>query len=227
VTYDAPASPRPQSGGELKRVMDAERAGEPFVAYRDATGAYHLASLTTDAPLTIGRRPTNQIVIDWDPQVSRAHAALECIGGEWTIADDGLSRNGTFVNNARIAGRLRLSDGDVVRCGGTSLLFRAPVEGSMTLTAPPSAPAPVDALTDAQRRVLIALCRPYKQRGAFATPATNQQIADELFLSVDAVKTHLRILFQVFGIQDLPRNEKRARLVDLALTWGVVTDRDL
>ena len=42
-----------------------------------------------------------------------------------------------------------------------------------------------DALTaagvsPAQRRVLVALCRPFKEGAAFATPATNQQIAAEL-----------------------------------------------
>src|SRR5207253_3076190 len=55
-------------------------------------------------------------------------------------------------------------------------------------------------ISDAQRRVLVALCRPYASGEAFALPATNQQIADELFLSVDAVKSHLRALFEKFGI---------------------------
>ena len=36
-------------------------------------------------------------------------------------------------------------------------------------------------------------------------PATNQQIADELFLSLDAVKMHLRALFHKVGIDDLPQ----------------------
>jgi hypothetical protein len=37
---------------------------------------------------------------------------------------------------------------------------------------------------ETQWRVLIALCRPFNAGGSFATPATNQQIAGELFLSV-------------------------------------------
>ena len=64
-------------------------------------------------------------------------------------------------------------------------------------------------LSEAQRRVLVALCRPFKDATGYVTPATNQQIADELFLSVDAVKTHLRALFAKFGIEDLPQNQKR------------------
>jgi hypothetical protein len=38
----------------------------------------------------------------------------------------------------------------------------------------------------------------------------NQQIAEELFLSLDAVKSHLRSLFHKFGIDQLPQNQKRA-----------------
>jgi hypothetical protein len=228
VTPQAPASPRPETGGELQRVRNAERAGLPFMTYRDSSGGYHLSELATDGPLTIGRRETNHIVLDWDPQVSRAHAALECVGGEWTVSDDGLSRNGTFVNSSRIGGRVRLHDGDVVRCGGTALMFRSPDEAALSVTAPPSATLPsVGSLSASQRRVLIALCRPYKHGEAFAAPATNQEIADEVFLSIDAVKTHLRTLFHKFGIQDLPRTQKRARLVEYAFQLGLVSERDL
>ena len=76
-------------------------------------------------------------------------------------------------------------------------------------------------------RVLVALCRPYAGGAAFARPATNQQIAEELFLSIPAVKTHLRSLFERFALGDLPQNEKRARLVQLALDTGAVTSADL
>ena len=54
-------------------------------------------------------------------------------------------------------------------------------------------------VSPAQRRVLVALCRPYKDGADFATPATNSEIGAELHLSVDAVKTHLRALFEKFG----------------------------
>ena len=72
-----------------------------------------------------------------------------------------------------------------------------------------------------------ALCRPYKDGTAFASPATNQQIAEELFLSVDAVKTHLRVLFAKFGIEQLPQNQKRIRLVERAFYSGLISERDL
>ena len=73
----------------------------------------------------------------------------------------------------------------------------------------------------------MALCRPYKGSAPFATPATNHEIASELVLSVDAIKTHLRVLFQKFGVEHLPQNQKRARLVERALLSGVVSEREL
>jgi DNA-binding CsgD family transcriptional regulator len=82
-------------------------------------------------------------------------------------------------------------------------------------------------VSPAQKRVLIALCRPFKDSAAFATPATNQQIADELTLSVEAVKTHLRALFEKFGVTELPQNQKRVGLVERALQSGLVAERDL
>lgn len=72
-------------------------------------------------------------------------------------------------------------------------------------------------LTDTQHRILVALCRPARAGNGFAPPATNQVIADEVFLSVDAVKAHLRTLYRKFGIEELPHNQKRARLVELVI----------
>src|SRR5204863_5726369 len=90
-----------------------------------------------------------------------------------------------------------------------------------------AAALPAATLTRAQRRVLIALARPYAGGRGFATPAGNQEIAAELFLSVAGVKTHIRTLFEKFGVEDLPQNQKRARLVELALQTGAITERDL
>jgi hypothetical protein len=77
-------------------------------------------------------------------------------------------------------------------------------------------------LTDTQLGILAALCEPISSGNQYATPATNQDIADEVFLSVDAVKGHLRTLYRKFGIEDLPHNQKRARLVELAIEGGYV-----
>jgi pSer/pThr/pTyr-binding forkhead associated (FHA) protein len=230
IICGVPEKPRPgvESVSELKARIDAERTGQPFLLYRDGSGEQQLFSfepgLTT---ASVGRRGSSDLVLDWDDQVSRLHAQFELVEEDWTVVDDGLSRNGTFVNGERVNGRRRLADGDSLRFGSTTVTFRSPrVEDQTGTAAAGQIPTAVD-LSTTQRRVLVALCRPYKDGTAFASPATNQQIADELFLSVDAVKTHLRVLFAKFGIQDLPQNQKRIRLVERAFYSGLITERDL
>jgi hypothetical protein len=38
---------------------------------------------------------------------------------------------------------------------------------------------------------------------------------------------HLRTLYAMFGLADLPQNEKRARLAECVLELGLVTQRDI
>jgi hypothetical protein len=217
-----------QSAGELKAQIEAERIGLPFLVYRDGEERKQIFVLPGELErFTVGRGASTDISIGWDTEVSRLHAELERIGGDWTVSDDGLSRNGTHVNGERVVGRRRLHDGDVLRFGRTVAIFRQPRARNITETAVASDVLDRASLSDAQRRVLVALCRPFKGASGYVTPATNQQIAGELFLSVDAVKTHLRALFSKFGVEDLPQNQKRIRLVELALKSGVVTPRDL
>jgi len=177
--------------------------------------------------VTIGRGSSADVVIEGDQLVSRLHSTLERAAGVWTIVDNGLSRNGTFVNARRVAGRVRLHDRDQIRVGATVLTFCAPAEldGVHTLVGEPLPTAA--RLTTAQRSVLVALCRPYRDDWHYATPSTNQQIAAELSLSLDAVKTHLRILFHKLGIDHLPQNRKRACLVEMALRFGLMSAHDL
>jgi DNA-binding NarL/FixJ family response regulator len=167
------------------------------------------------------------VALTWDSEVSRAHAELVRVGAEWTLVDDGLSLNGSFVNSQLVRSRRRLHDGDTIRVGDTVILFRNPQEADAASTMPKGDAAPAASLSEAQRRVLVALCRPFKESTAFVTPATNDQIAAELYLSVDAVKKHMRALFEKFGVADLPQNEKRARLVERAFAAGLISDHDL
>ena len=64
--------------------------------------------------------------------------------------------------------------------------------------------------------MLEALCRPLSGPG-YAAPASNQQIAEELVLSVETVKGTLKALFERFGLEELPQNQKRAALAARAL----------
>jgi pSer/pThr/pTyr-binding forkhead associated (FHA) protein len=220
--------PRHATATELQDRLAAERAGAPFLVYRDATARQRIVALDLDAhALTVGRDPGSELSLSWDSQVSRLHARLERLGSQWTVQDDGLSRNGSFVNGDRIHGRHKLSDGDVMRFGATTVLFRAPRSGGQGVTAAAPEESPAPAVSEAQRRVLVALCRPYKDAPAFATPATNQRVAEELFLSLESVKSHMRALFAKFGLEELPQHEKRVRLVERALQSGVVSEQEL
>jgi DNA-binding CsgD family transcriptional regulator len=84
----------------------------------------------------------------------------------------------------------------------------------------PAAPVSDAKLTETQRQILLALCRHCMGESRYATPATNQQIAGEVYLSIDAVKAHLRALYRKFGVEPLPHNQKRVRLVELVLEGG-------
>ena len=213
---------------EIAARLEAERDGRPHLLLRDGEQAQMIVPLEGDAQrVTIGRGEGSDVQVWWDRDVSRTHAELERVGGVWTVSDEGLSRNGTFVNGSRVASRQRLRDGDVLRMGSTVVVFRDPRSAGFSDTRMGSPELAPPALSEAQRRVLIALCRPYKQPGPFTTPATNQQIAGELFLSVEAVKTHLRALFAKFSVEDLPQNQKRARLIERAFQTGLVSERDL
>jgi FHA domain len=215
------------AASELRDRAAAERRGTPFLVYRDAENLQHVYELGGSEQVALGRSSTSDVKLDWDRGVSRLHAEMQRTGDYWTIVDDGLSRNGTYVNGDRLAGRRRLCDGDSVRVGETVLVFHAPLEGKSGTTEVGSDFLTAASLTVTQRRVLAALCRPFKGSNPFATPATNQQIADEVYLSVDAIKTHLRTLFAKFRVGDLPQNQKRARLVEIALKSGLVSERDL
>ncbi|MFN8151737.1 MAG: FHA domain-containing protein [Solirubrobacterales bacterium] len=217
-----------QSAAELQRQIALEREGEPFVVHRDGDGAQRLTSLAGRERVTIGREEAVDVDLAGDEQVSRVHAELELIGGSWVIVDDGLSTNGTFVNDERVGSRRRLADRDLIRVGDTGLLYRDPAAAERPAgTVAAVGTTAAQSLTDTQRKVLVELCRPYGSGEQFATPATNKEIADAVFLSVDAVKGHLRVLFDRFGLAELPQNEKRARLAEQALRTGAVRAADL
>jgi hypothetical protein len=221
-----PLGPHSASPVELQQQLDADRRGEPYLLFSDADGAQHILTLgETMRSASIGRGPNCDVFLSWDHQASRVHAQLERVGDDWTAVDDGLSRNGTFVNGQRLTGRRRLRDGDVLGIGLTAIAFRAPTAGLDSTASRDALPQP--SLTDAQRRVLVALCRPYRAGFAHALPATNRQIADELFLSAETVRTHMRALFACFEVESLPQHRKRARLVELAFKAGAVIPRDL
>jgi len=218
---------RSVSAPELKAQIEAERVGRPFLVFRNGAGEQVLLPIEANAELWVGRSGSADVRLEWDEEVSALHAQIEVVRDECTLVDDGLSRNGSFVNEERVHGRRHLRDGDSLRFGQTVVTYRRPGEDAPEATAIASEMPAAATVSPAQRKVLLALCRPYKDGDSFATPATNQQIGEELHLSVDAVKTHMRALFEKLGVGDIPQNQKRVALVERALQSGIVSRREL
>jgi pSer/pThr/pTyr-binding forkhead associated (FHA) protein len=212
--------PLVSSARELQLIVQAEREGAPFLVYRTPYGEQVLARFApASGELTVGRSTEADISLAWDTEVSSVHAVLERLAGEVTLLDDGLSRNGSYVNGARVHGRRRLRDGDVLRFGRTAMLVRVPAGKKRRDTSGSRQPLAAVHLSEHQRKVLLALCVPQKP---FSPPPTNQEIAEELGLSVSAVKAHLRALFDKFEVLDLPQNKKRHALVQAAVRSGLI-----
>ncbi|MDI9939172.1 FHA domain-containing protein [Rhodococcus sp. IEGM 1351] len=196
---------------------------DPTLTYTDR-GYTHQIPLSPDrSPIIVGRSAHADLSLRTDPDISRLHATVERIGIYWTITDESLSRNGTFVNGTRIRGRQTLHPGDVIRIGESTLTYHGePATECGVTNIGDTIDTPID-LTPAQHIVLTELCRPFHDGTDHPIAASNQQIADALNVSTETVKSHLRAICTKFDIDDLPRNQKRARLVALALTNNIVT----
>ncbi len=215
---------RPLSPAELGKLLEAEQSAAVFIALRDPDGSLRIVPLLESSEhVTVGRDLTADIVIEGDGQLSRIHAELHSVGSEWLLADDGLSRNGTFVNGQRIQNRTRLRDDDTIRVGSTVLVFGDARSAAEETRTTHEVDLPVS-VSPAQRKVLAALCVPLRSADAradhLALPATNEEIASSLCLSVDAVKAHLRVLYAKFGLAELAPHRKRVHLAQSALRQG-------
>jgi pSer/pThr/pTyr-binding forkhead associated (FHA) protein len=231
-------SANPRAGtpaaSEQEALAEAERLGHPFLVFKDRDERQRLFVFTPGSlSASVGRKASSDIALDWDDQVSRSHARFDRIGEDWLVVDDGLSSNGTFVNGERLHGSRRLNDGDALRFGATGATFRAPRSGQIGAAGPakpptgPSAQPPPVTLPTPQRRVLAALCRPYKERNASSSPASDEEIAEQMVLSAGEVKAHLRVLCAKLGLGDASESKTRALLVERAFSDRLVSERDL
>jgi hypothetical protein len=169
--------------------------------------------------MTIGTFEANDVVVDADG-VSRVHAVFERFGETWCVRDLG-SRNGTFVNGGRIIGERALHPGDEIVLGRLRLLFHGPARGKETAAI--AEPPPV---TQRERDVLLALCRPLLTGDAFTEPASIRAIAAELVVSEAAVKQHLSRLYVKFDV-GAHGERRRVQLANAAVGRGAVKLGDL
>ena len=102
-----------------------------FLQYLNVDGkrsAFHLAGRTA---VTFGRSTEADVCIP-DAKVSRIHAEIRPWDGDYVIKDL-KSRNGTFVNGARVETAV-LKAGDVIRVGPIEFhLEKTPEKGTRTI----------------------------------------------------------------------------------------------
>lgn len=104
--------------------------------------------------LVLGREAADLVIED--PQVSRRHASVRPAGDSLEIEDLG-SLNGTWVNGARLTGKVRLALGDQVRVGDSFFEVEVEAEATAVRAAPTEAgqapaPAPPLAFSPPPRR---------------------------------------------------------------------------
>ncbi len=115
---------RRQTPLQLKMASGTTSKSSSSIAYlviRDGKKWSDVFRLMPGRTVTIGRSPTNQIVIKED-QASRQHAEIFISDGKWTVRDLS-SRNGTAVGKERVLGDHTLKPGDVIWIASTQMAF--------------------------------------------------------------------------------------------------------
>ncbi len=120
------------------------------IAFEDERGRPRRVAV----PVTVGRSAESTVRFA-ARNVSRDHARFTAAGTSVFVEDLG-SRNGTFVNGARVRGQRRVRGGDVVRIGDETLrVVESSEEDTLDLSAPPAVnatPPPVSRRTPLPRR---------------------------------------------------------------------------
>jgi pSer/pThr/pTyr-binding forkhead associated (FHA) protein len=166
-------------------------------------------SIDIDADcVRIGRDQACEIVLPGDPTVSRVHATLQRLGDDWLL-EDGSSRNGTYVNGARVGSPVRVEPGDRVSIGNFVVVLGAD-DGHAIETV---------AAQDADRtRVRLETglsAREVEVLRGVCVGRSNAEIAAELFISIKTVQTHLDRIRDKTGLRG------RSELVRYGLDHGV------
>src|SRR5262245_1871908 len=90
--------------------------------------------------MSIGRSSSNDLVLE-DPGVSRSHARIARFPEGFCLLDAG-GKNGTFVNERRIATPTLLRSGDIVRIGSSTLTFNGTSSSPVEFVDSPLAAGP-------------------------------------------------------------------------------------
>ncbi|HDQ13230.1 MAG TPA: FHA domain-containing protein [Sediminispirochaeta sp.] len=143
---------------------------------------------------SIGRGTDRDLILS-TAGVSRRHACVYRDGNDLYIEDSD-SRNGTFLNGARIEGRRLLHHGDILQIGGYefSICYQEPGEaGDQTIVEyrrdPKSAFARTYGLSVREQDVLYLLLR----------GKTSPEIGEKLYISSGTAKLHIQNIYKKTG----------------------------
>lgn len=101
---------------------DPERpASVAYLVVRDGDNWQDVFRLTPGQVTTIGRAPTNRIVVRSE-MCSRNHCEIFQAGPMWILRDLG-SRNGTTIDGHKITGDWELEDGQTIQLGTCDIVF--------------------------------------------------------------------------------------------------------
>jgi Nif-specific regulatory protein len=106
-----------------------------YLVIREGSKWADVFRLVPGQAVTIGRAPTNQIVVK-DERCSRCHAELFFSEDQWTLRDLD-SRNGTAIGKTRVRGDTILEAGDIIRIGQSQLRFVHDLSKAFTETNHP------------------------------------------------------------------------------------------
>jgi transcriptional regulator with GAF, ATPase, and Fis domain len=122
-----------------------------YLVIREGSKWADVFRLVPGQAVTIGRAPTNQIVVK-DERCSRCHAEIFFSEDQWTLRDLD-SRNGTAVGSTRVRGDYLLKSGDIIRIGQSQLRFVHELSQAFAETV---APAPAPAVSGAEDETYTA-----------------------------------------------------------------------
>ena len=222
---------RPDDGPTPRRsrsACEAERRGSRSSSTATATAAGDprprlvrpSTSRSAGGPTTTSRSPGTR-------EVSRVHAAARArrarVGRRRRRA---VAQRHVRQRRARRRPPARCATATGSCVGETALLFRAPADAESALDGRDrrrARPDPGDARPAPGARRAVPAAGGLGLRRARDQPRDRRGDAP---VSVDAVKAHLRVLFDRFGVDGLPQNQKRARLAAMALVDKLVNERD-
>jgi transcriptional regulator with GAF, ATPase, and Fis domain/pSer/pThr/pTyr-binding forkhead associated (FHA) protein len=152
-----------------------------YLVVRRDDGFGDVYPLTAGQACTMGRSPTNRIVLK-DDLCSREHAEVTYGNGRWHVRDLG-STNGTRVNDVRLdAGEWELEPNDEIHVGKTVFLF---VKAMDQLPELPAQPEEADGLSIRKRlgqtRFLTPVL-PQDEEAQTGIPAHRHALSEDLSL---------------------------------------------